>query len=46
MAETLTAVILGEDSEDGKKKALAEAAELIEEARKNARTDTGQKFYT
>ena len=32
----LTAVILGEDSEDGKKKALAEAAELIEEARKNA----------
>ena len=36
VAETLTAVILGEDSEDGKKKALAEAAELIEEARKNA----------
>lgn len=34
VAETLTAVILGEDSEDGKKKALAEAAELIEEARK------------
>ena len=29
VAETLTAVILGEDSEDGKKKALAEAAELI-----------------
>ena len=26
VAETLTAVILGEDSEDGKKKALAEAA--------------------
>ena len=36
VAETLIAVILGEDSEDGKKKALAEAAELIEEARKNA----------
>ena len=36
VAETLTAVILGEDSEDGKKKALAEAAELIEEAGKNA----------
>ena len=34
VAETLTAVILGEDSEDGKKKALAEAAELIEEQEK------------
>ena len=36
VAETLTAVILGEDSPEGEKKALEEAAELIERARANA----------
>ena len=36
VAETLTGIILGEDTEEGKKKSLEEAAELIEEARNGA----------
>ena len=44
VAETLTAVILGEDSQEGKKKALEEAAELIDEARKNAGQKTDRNF--
>ena len=36
VAETLTAVILGEDSPEGEKKALEEAVQLIERARANA----------
>ena len=33
MAETVTAVVLDEDNEKGKKRALAEAEKLIDEAR-------------
>ena len=36
VAETLTGIILGEDTEEGKKKSLEEAAELIEKARNGA----------
>jgi len=36
VAETLTGIILGEDSEEGRRAAAAEAQELIDEARKNA----------
>jgi anthranilate synthase component 1 len=36
VAETLTAVILGEDSEAGREEALREAAAMIEKARENA----------
>ena len=36
VAETLTGSILGEDTEEGKKKSLEEAAELIEKARNGA----------
>jgi anthranilate synthase component 1 len=34
VAETLTGIVLGEDSEEGRAQALAEAADLIERARK------------
>ena len=33
VAETLTAIVLGEDTEDGKSKSLEEAAELIQQKR-------------
>jgi anthranilate synthase component 1 len=36
VAETLTGIVLGADSEEGKQAALAEAEELIEEARRDS----------
>ncbi|MDD6482569.1 MAG: anthranilate synthase component I [Lachnospiraceae bacterium] len=44
VAETLTGIILGEDSEEGKKQALAEAEELIAQARKNAGKPSEKNF--
>lgn len=36
VAETLTGIVLGEDNEEGRNASVAEAQELIDEARKNA----------
>jgi anthranilate synthase component 1 len=44
VAETLTAVILGEDSEEGRTRANQEAAELIEAARANAGKEASKNF--
>lgn len=44
VAETLTAVILGEDSEEGRKAANREAAEMINIARSNAGKSPAKNF--
>lgn len=44
VAETLTAVILGEDSEEGKIKAIEEATTLIEKTRQNAGRENEKNF--
>lgn len=43
-AETLTAVILGEDSEKGRDKSIREAQELINQARTKGETDNSTEF--
>lgn len=42
VAETLTAVVLGEDSDEGKEKSLQEATELIKKARASANPDKAE----
>ncbi len=44
IAETLTGIVLGEDSQEGKEKALKEIAELIEKARTNKGHKEKRKF--
>ena len=44
IAETLTGIILGEDSQEGKEKALKEIGELIEKARTNKGHKEKRKF--
>lgn len=44
VAETLTGVVLGEDSEEGKEKALEEAMELINKARSNVAPEGKRNF--
>lgn len=49
VAETLTAVVLGEDSNEGKEKALQEAAELIQKARASTQakgTEAEKRTFT
>lgn len=49
VAETLTAVVLGEDSNEGKEKAMQEAAELIQKARASTQakgTEAEKRTFT
>lgn len=45
VAETLTAIVLGEDSEEGRKQSLLEAQELIDRARKTKETEKEKTVF-